>query len=98
MVYRDLTAHAYAGMNVHIPLEATDAAGQSGRSSVLTIKLPQRVFTEPLAQSLIEQRKNLAVDGENRAAQSANRARCAQPRARCSSTRMITAIISRCGR
>jgi uncharacterized protein (TIGR02302 family) len=65
VVYRDLTAHAYAGMNVHVLLEATDAAGQSGRSSVLTIKLPQRVFTEPLAQALIEQRKNLAVDGEN---------------------------------
>ena len=65
VVFRDLTANAYAGMNVHILLEATDAAGQNGRSSVLTIKLPQRVFTEPLAQSLIEQRKNLAVDGEN---------------------------------
>jgi uncharacterized protein (TIGR02302 family) len=65
VVYRDLTAHAYAGMNVHIALEATDAAGQTGRSSTLTIKLPQRVFTEPLAQALIEQRKNLAVEGEN---------------------------------
>ena len=63
-VYRDLTAHAYAGMSVHISLQATDAAGQTGSSAPLTIKLPQRVFTEPLAQSLIEQRKNLAVDGE----------------------------------
>ncbi len=65
VVYRDLTAHAYAGMSVHISLEATDAAGQTGRSPILTIKLPQRVFTEPLAQALIEQRKNLAVEGEN---------------------------------
>ncbi|HEX5279623.1 MAG TPA: TIGR02302 family protein [Micropepsaceae bacterium] len=64
VVYRDLTAHAFAGSNVHISLEATDAAGQTGRSTVLTIKLPQRVFTEPLAQALIEQRKNLAVGGE----------------------------------
>ena len=63
-VYRDLTAHAYAGMNVHISLQAIDAAGQIGMSVPLTIKLPQRVFTEPLAQSLIEQRKNLAIDGE----------------------------------
>lgn len=64
VVYRDLTAHAFAGSNVHISLEATDAAGQTGRSTALTIKLPQRVFTEPLAQALIEQRKNLAVGGE----------------------------------
>ncbi|HEX3486276.1 MAG TPA: TIGR02302 family protein [Micropepsaceae bacterium] len=63
-VFRDLTAHAYAGSNVHISLQATDAAGQIGTSTPLTIKLPQRVFTEPLAQSLIEQRKTLAVDGE----------------------------------
>jgi uncharacterized protein (TIGR02302 family) len=63
-VYRDLTAHAFAGSNVHISLQATDAAGQTGTSAPLTIKLPQRVFTEPLAQSLIEQRKTLAVDGE----------------------------------
>ncbi len=63
-VYRDLTAHAFAGMKVHISLQAIDAAGQTGESAPLTIELPHRVFTEPLAQSLIEQRKNLAMGGE----------------------------------
>jgi len=51
-------------MKVHISLQATDAAGQTGESAPLTIELPHRVFTEPLAQSLIEQRKNLAMGGE----------------------------------
>jgi hypothetical protein len=61
-VFRDLTSHAYAGMKVHIAMQATDAAGQtSDESAPLTIELPHRVFTEPLAQSLIEQRKNLAM-------------------------------------
>src|SRR6185436_93322 len=60
-VFRDLTSHAYAGMKVHIAMQATDAAGQVGESQPLTIELPHRVFTEPLAQSLIEQRKNLAM-------------------------------------
>src|SRR4029450_5508941 len=49
-VYRDLTAHAYAGMKVHISVQATDAAGQIGESQPVTIELPHRVFTEPLAQ------------------------------------------------
>src|SRR6185295_7572207 len=63
-VYRDLTAHAYAGMKVHISVQATDAAGQSGESTPVTIELPHRVFTDPLAQALIEQRKDLAVGGD----------------------------------
>ena len=63
--YRDLTANPYAGSKVHITLVATDAAlGQTGESKPLTITLPHRVFTEPLAQALIEQRKDLALGGE----------------------------------
>jgi uncharacterized protein (TIGR02302 family) len=63
-VYRDLSAHPYAGSKVHIWLMATDAAGQWGTSPALTITLPARVFTEPLAKALIEQRKGLAMQGE----------------------------------
>jgi len=66
-VYRDLTAHAYAGSNVHITLQATDAAGQIGSSTPLTIKLPQRVFTEPLAQSLISSARRLRSKASPRA-------------------------------
>ncbi len=39
--------------------------GRPGESAPLTIELPHRVFTEPLAQSLIEQRKNPAMGGED---------------------------------
>jgi hypothetical protein len=63
-VFRDLTSHAYAGMKVHIAMQATDAAGQTGESQPLTIELPHRVFTEPLAQALIEQRKDLAMGND----------------------------------
>jgi uncharacterized protein (TIGR02302 family) len=59
--YFDLTAHPYAGLVVDAHLEARDAAGQVGKSSVVTFKLPARVFTDPLARALIEQRQNLAT-------------------------------------
>lgn len=58
--YRDLTEHPYAGLQVDIVLEATDAIGQHGRSKSMPFTLPARVFTNPLARALIEQRQNLA--------------------------------------
>ena len=62
-VFRDLTEHPYAGLNVDITLEASDAAGQKAVSNTVAFKLPQRVFTDPLARALIEQRQNLASLG-----------------------------------
>jgi uncharacterized protein (TIGR02302 family) len=65
--YFDLTAHPYAGLVVDAHLEARDAAGQVGKSRVVSFKLPARVFTDPLARALIEQRQNLATsDAEGR--------------------------------
>jgi uncharacterized protein (TIGR02302 family) len=61
--YQDLTEHPYAGLDVDIVLEATDALGQKGRSKPVTVKLPARVFTDPLSRALIEQRQNLAAGG-----------------------------------
>ena len=60
-VYRDLTGEAIAGAEVSIVLEAKDGAGQVGTSKPAFMKLPARVFTNPLARALIEQRQNLAV-------------------------------------
>lgn len=60
--YKDLTEHPYAGLKVTITLEATDGAGQTARSKPVQFTLPSRVFTNPLARALIEQRQNLAVD------------------------------------
>jgi uncharacterized protein (TIGR02302 family) len=63
--YFDLTAHPYAGLVVDAHLEARDAAGQVGKSSIVTFKLPARVFTDLLARALIEQRQNLATSDAN---------------------------------
>ncbi|MDE3114845.1 MAG: TIGR02302 family protein [Pseudomonadota bacterium] len=59
--YEDLTGHPYAGLEVTITLEAVDGAGQVGRSKPVAFRLPARLFTNPLARALIEQRQNLAL-------------------------------------
>jgi len=61
--YADLTGHPYAGLVVRAHLEARDAIGQVGRSAEVTFKLPARVFTDPLARALVEQRQLLATSG-----------------------------------
>jgi uncharacterized protein (TIGR02302 family) len=57
----DLTSHPYAGMMVDAHLEARDAVGQKGISKTVSFRLPARVFTDPLARALIEQRQFLAT-------------------------------------
>jgi hypothetical protein len=59
-VYRDLTEHPYAGLAVDIVLEASDAIGQRAYSNSMPFTLPARIFTNPLARAVIEQRQNLA--------------------------------------
>ena len=63
--FQDLTEHPWAGMEVELVLEATDQAGQTGASNVLKFKLPERPFSKPLAQALVEQRKNLFMRPED---------------------------------
>lgn len=62
-VYRDLTADPYAGLDVNITLEAKDAVGNVGRSQPVRFNLPARIFTNPLARALVEQRQNLTLEG-----------------------------------
>jgi len=62
-LYRDLTAHPFAGLDVAITLEAKDGAGQITHSKPMQIRLPQLIFTNPLARALVEQRQALAVEG-----------------------------------
>lgn len=57
----DLTSHPYAGMMVQAHLETRDAIGQKGVSGTVNFRLPARVFTDPFARALIEQRQNLAT-------------------------------------
>jgi len=59
---KDLTDHPWAGAEVTMTLVAHDDAGNVGKSDPVTFRLPERVFTKPLARALVEQRRNLALD------------------------------------
>jgi uncharacterized protein (TIGR02302 family) len=64
--FHDLTAHPWAGLDVEIVLEARDAIDQTGRSDTLTVTLPERKFTHPVAQEVIDQRKLLTLAPDDR--------------------------------
>ena len=58
----DLTQHPWAGAEVALTLFAKDEAGQEGQSETITLTLPQRSFSNPLARALVEQRRDLILD------------------------------------
>ncbi len=60
--YHDLSPHPWAGLSVEIRLVATDALGQTGESEPVQMTLPERTFNNPIARSIIDQRKELAKD------------------------------------
>ncbi len=60
--YHDLSPHPWAGLPVEIRLVATDALGQTGESAPVRMILPERVFHNPVARAIIDQRKELAKD------------------------------------
>lgn len=64
--YFDLTPHPWAGLPVIGQIAATDALDQTGESAVLTFTLPERKFTNPLARSIIEQRRRLTLAPDER--------------------------------
>jgi uncharacterized protein (TIGR02302 family) len=59
---KDLSEDPYAGADVTLTLTAKDEAGNEGRSEPFNMRLPERLFTKPLARALIEQRRVLALD------------------------------------
>jgi uncharacterized protein (TIGR02302 family) len=59
---KDLSEDPYAGADVTLTLTAKDEAGNEGRSEPFKMRLPERLFTKPLARALIEQRRILALD------------------------------------
>src|SRR6202040_2127097 len=59
---KDLSEDPYAGAEVTLTLTAKDEAGNLGRSEPFNMRLPERLFTKPLARALIEQRRILALD------------------------------------
>jgi len=63
---KDLSEHPFAGTDVTLTLVAKDEAGNEGRSTPFEMKLPERLFTKPLARALIEQRRALALDANRK--------------------------------
>lgn len=59
---KDLSEDPYAGADVTLTLTAKDEAGNEGRSEPFNMRLPERLFSKPLARALIEQRRILALD------------------------------------
>ena len=60
--YHDLSEHIWAGLPAKIILVAEDYKGQKGKSRELEILLPEKPFNNLLALSVINQRKNLALN------------------------------------
>jgi uncharacterized protein (TIGR02302 family) len=59
---KDLSEDPYAGADVTLTLTAKDEAGNEGKSEPFNMRLPERLFTKPLARALVEQRRILALD------------------------------------
>ena len=57
----DLAEHPWAGFMVEMKLTAKDAAGHATESAKKVFRLPERLFTKPLARALIEQRRHLIL-------------------------------------
>ena len=57
----DVAEHPWAGFMVEMTLTARDAAGNKTESAKRVFRLPERMFTKPLAKALIEQRRQLIL-------------------------------------
>jgi len=64
--FQDLTPHPWAGLPVTITLRAADEPGQIGSSGPYNFTLPERVFTNPVARAIVDQRKELIKDPATR--------------------------------
>jgi uncharacterized protein (TIGR02302 family) len=58
----DLSEHPWAGAKVTMRLSAVSISGKTGESAPIEVTLPQRIFHNPLARALVEQRRNLILD------------------------------------
>lgn len=65
-IAKDLTQHPWAGSRVRMTLLARDEGGNTGTSEPHELVLPSRPFLKPVARVLIEQRRELAFDGNAR--------------------------------
>ena len=63
--WHDLTAHPWAGLVVALELAATDNAGQRGAAPALSLRLPERPFSHPVAVEIVAWRRALALDRDS---------------------------------
>ncbi len=63
-LYKDLTPHRWAGLDVSMLFETEDDLGQRGRSKFRDMTLPERIFRHPVARAIIAQRKILTLEPE----------------------------------
>ncbi len=61
----NLSEHPWAHLPVTLQLSVTDASGQTGLSEPRPMNLPARRFFDPLAASIIEQRRDLLWTRDN---------------------------------
>jgi uncharacterized protein (TIGR02302 family) len=61
----DLSEHPWAGAKVTMTLNAVSISGKTGQSAAIEMTLPQRIFHNPLARALVEQRRNLILDPDH---------------------------------
>src|ERR1700692_3108942 len=64
---KDLSEDAHAGAAVTLTLTPSDEACKEEKSEPFSMRLPERLFTKPLARALIEQRRILALDANQNA-------------------------------
>ena len=64
---KNINDHPWAGAEVSLTLIARDEGGNEGTTDPVDFKLPERAFTNPVARALVEQRRNLALDGDAQA-------------------------------
>ena len=57
----DLTEHPFAGLDVLLSVRVEDGAGRTDATPPVRMTLPTRGFYDPLARTVIEQRRQLAV-------------------------------------
>ena len=60
----DVAEHPWAGFMVEMTLTARDAAGSKTESAKRVFRMPERLFTRPLARALVEQRRRLILNPE----------------------------------
>ncbi len=65
VLIEDLSKHPWANLPVRLTLIAEDAAGQTGSAEPLEIPLPGRRFFDPVANAIIELRRDILWTREN---------------------------------